>query len=201
MIENSVKTRDIVEAKFNLNGLIINLFDTAGIHESNDFIENIGIKKSKEKVDEADLIVALFDSTDFNQEDKEILELIKNKNHIICINKEDLLKDNDSKNPEYVYISALNKEIEPLKDAILSNLGLKNTNIKNVSISNTREIGILENIKKIINDTLIDLNNDLSLDLISMNIQSIYLKVLELTGEDHDFDIAQEIFSRFCVGK
>ena len=194
-------TRDIVEAKFNLNGLIINLFDTAGIHESNDFIENIGIKKSKEKVDEADLIVALFDSTDFNQEDKEILELIKNKNHIICINKEDLLKDSDIKNPEYVYISALNKEIEPLKDAILSNLGLKNTNIKNVSISNTREIGILENIKKIINDTLIDLNNDLSLDLISMNIQSIYLKVLELTGEDHDFDIAQEIFSRFCVGK
>ena len=194
-------TRDIVEAKFNLNGLLINLYDTAGIHESNDFIENIGIKKSKDKINEADLIICLFDSINFNDEDKEILSLIKNKNHIICINKKDLLSNNELINNNYVYISALNKDIDSLKERILINLGLKDTNIKNVSISNTREIGILESINSLIDSTLIDLNNDLSLDLISININSIYLKILELTGEDHDFDIAKEIFSRFCVGK
>lgn len=194
-------TRDIVEAKFNLNGLLINLYDTAGIHESNDFIENIGIKKSKDKINEADLIICLFDSINFNDEDKEILSLIKNKNHIICINKKDLLSNNELNNNDYVYISALNKDIDSLKERILINLGLKDTNIKNVSISNTREIGILESINSLIDSTLIDLNNDLSLDLISININSIYLKILELTGEDHDFDIAKEIFSRFCVGK
>lgn len=194
-------TRDIVEAKFNLNGLLINLYDTAGIHESNDFIENIGIKKSKDKINEADLIICLFDSINFNDEDKEILSLIKNKNHIICINKKDLLSNNELINKDYVYISALNKDIDSLKERILINLGLKDTNIKNVSISNTREIGILESINSLIDSTLIDLNNDLSLDLISININSIYLKILELTGEDHDFDIAKEIFSRFCVGK
>ena len=194
-------TRDIVEAKFNLNGLLINLYDTAGIHESNDFIENIGIKKSKDKINEADLIICLFDSINFNDEDKEILSLIKNKNHIICINKKDLLSNNELINKDYVYISALNKDIDSLKERILINLGLKDSNIKNVSISNTREIGILESINSLIDSTLIDLNNDLSLDLISININSIYLKILELTGEDHDFDIAKEIFSRFCVGK
>lgn len=194
-------TRDIVEAKFNLNGLLINLYDTAGIHESNDFIENIGIKKSKDKINEADLIICLFDSINFNDEDKEILSLIKNKNHIICINKKDLLSNNELINNNYVYISALNKDIDSLKERILINLGLKDSNIKNVSISNTREIGILESINSLIDSTLIDLNNDLSLDLISININSIYLKILELTGEDHDFDIAKEIFSRFCVGK
>ena len=194
-------TRDIVEAKFNLNGLLINLYDTAGIHESNDFIENIGIKKSKDKINEADLIICLFDSINFNDEDKEILSLIKNKNHIICINKKDLLSNNELNNNDYVYISALNKDIDSLKERILINLGLKDSNIKNVSISNTREIGILESINSLIDSTLIDLNNDLSLDLISININSIYLKILELTGEDHDFDIAKEIFSRFCVGK
>ena len=194
-------TRDIVEAKFNLNGLLINLYDTAGIHESNDFIENIGIKKSKDKINEADLIICLFDSINFNDEDKEILSLIKSKNHIICINKKDLLSNNELNNKDYVYISALNKDIDSLKEKILINLGLKDTNIKNVSISNTREIGILESINSLIDSTLIDLNNDLSLDLISININSIYLKILELTGEDHDFDIAKEIFSRFCVGK
>ncbi len=194
-------TRDIVEAKFNLNGLIINLYDTAGIHESNDLIENIGIKKSKEKINDADLILCLFDNEEFNEEDKEILDLVKNKNHLICINKLDLRDNSKIKNKDYIYISALNKDIDSLKESILINLGLKDTNIKNTSISNTREIGILESILELINSTLIDLNNDLSLDLISMNIQSIYLKILELTGEDHDFDIAKEIFSRFCVGK
>ena len=82
-------TRDIVDGKFVLNGITINLYDTAGIHESDDIIEEKGIIKSKKMLDDADIVMAVFDSTSFDKEDEEILKLIKNKKHIIVFNKKD----------------------------------------------------------------------------------------------------------------
>lgn len=194
-------TRDIVEAKMNLDGILVNLFDTAGIHESSDFIENIGIKKSMEKINSCDLIIGVFDSINFDEEDKEILKMLKDKNNIICINKKDLEINKKNINENYIYISAINKDIDDLKKAILIKLGLLNESFDLPSISNTRELGLLKSVNKMIKDTLKEVDNDISIDLISSSIQSIYLKILEITGEDHDFDIAKEIFSRFCVGK
>lgn len=193
-------TRDVVEGKFNLKGITVNLFDTAGIRESDDIIEEKGIVKSRKTMDDADIVIAVFDSTNFDDEDQNIMDLIKNKQSIVVYNKKDLIKSGLKAN-DALYISALNNDTEPLKEKIISVLGLKEENYKNPSINNAREIGILENIKESLVKALNDAKNGVPIDLINVNIQDAYLKVLSLTGEDHDFDIASEIFSRFCLGK
>ena len=193
-------TRDVVEGKFILNGISINLYDTAGIRESDDIIEEKGIVKSRKTLNDADIVIAVFDSTTFDDEDHNILDLIRDKQNIIVYNKKDLIKDKKT-DKNVLYISALNNDVDPLKEKIISVLGLKEENYKNPSINNSREIGILENVKESLGKALIDAKNNVPVDLINVNIQDAYLKVLSLTGEDHDFDIANEIFSRFCLGK
>ena len=190
-------TRDVVEGKFVLNGILINLYDTAGIRESKDYVEGIGITKSIDKLNKADIVIAVFDSMDLDEEDKKILDLVKNKDVIIVYNKSDI---NDY-NSDYIVTSAINKDVESLKQAILKKLNLNNENYVNPSISSTRELGILKNIKEMMVKVLNDASNGVSIDLLSADIKDIYLSILSLTGEDHDFDIAKEIFSRFCVGK
>ena len=191
-------TRDIVEGKINLNGVVINLFDTAGIRESNDEVESIGIEKSISKLKDSDIVLCVFDSQDFDDEDKKIIELVKNKNCIFVYNKVDLIKGKDD---HKLYVSAINKDVEKLKEAIINKLGLSQENYDNPSIANTREIGILENIKEILEHVLIDVKAEIPLDLINSELKDAYLKTLSILGEDNDFDIAKEIFSRFCVGK
>ena len=164
-------TRDIVEGKINLNGVVINLFDTAGIRESSDEVESIGIEKSISKLKDSDIVLCVFDSQEYDDEDKEITKLVENK------------------------------DVEPLKKAIIEKLGLSKENYDNPSIANTREIGILENIKTILEQVLIDVKSEIPIDLINSELKEAYLKTLSITGEDNDFDIAKEIFSRFCVGK
>ena len=191
-------TRDIVEGKINLNGVVINLFDTAGIRESSDEVESIGIKKSISKLRDSDIVLCVFDSQEYDEEDKEITKLVEGKNTIFVYNKKDLVQNNlDDK----LYVSALNKDVEPLKKAIIEKLGLSKENYDNPSIANTREIGILENIKTILEQVLIDVKSEIPIDLINSELKEAYLKTLSITGEDNDFDIAKEIFSRFCVGK
>lgn len=191
-------TRDIVEGKINLNGVVINLFDTAGIRESSDEVESIGIEKSISKLKDSDIVLCVFDSQEYDEEDKEITKLVEDKNTIFVYNKKDLVQNNlDDK----LYVSALNKDVEPLKKAIIEKLGLSKENYDNPSIANTREIGILENIKTILEQVLIDVKSEIPIDLINSELKEAYLKTLSITGEDNDFDIAKEIFSRFCVGK
>ena len=191
-------TRDIVEGKINLNGVLINLFDTAGIRESSDEVESIGIKKSISKLRDSDIVLCVFDSQQYDEEDKEITKLVEGKNTIFVYNKKDLVQNNlDDK----LYVSALNKDVEPLKKAIIEKLGLSKENYDNPSIANTREIGILENIKTILEQVLVDVKSEIPIDLINSELKEAYLKTLSITGEDNDFDIAKEIFSRFCVGK
>ena len=191
-------TRDVVEGKFILNGVLINLFDTAGIRESDDYVEGIGITKSIDKLNKADIVITVFDSMNLDEEDKKILDLIKNKDTIIVYNKSDI---NEYNNHDYIVTSAINKDVESLKQAILKKLNLSNENYVNPSISSTRELGILKNIKEMMTKVFNDASNGISIDLLSADIKDIYLSILSLTGEDHDFDIAKEIFSRFCVGK
>ena len=158
----------------------------------------IGIEKSLEKLDKSDLVICVFDSSNFDDEDKEILKLVKDKNTIYVYNKEDLAKEKDN---DKLYVSALNKSIDPLKNEIIKRLGLSEENYNNPSIANTREIGILESVKKKLEDILRDTLANIPIDIINSEIQEVYLAILSLLGEDNDFDIAKEIFSRFCVGK
>ena len=191
-------TRDIVEGKINLNGVVINLFDTAGIRESSDEVESIGIEKSISKLKDSDIVLCVFDSQEYDDEDKEITKLVEGKNTIFVYNKKDLVQNNLG---DKLYVSALNKDVEPLKKAIIEKLGLSKENYDNPSIANTREIGILENIKTVLEQVLIDVESEIPIDLINSELKEAYLKTLSIIGEDNDFDIAKEIFSRFCVGK
>lgn len=192
-------TRDVVEGKINLNGIICNLYDTAGIRESDDTVEKIGIDKSIKLLKKSDIVLAVFDSENLDDEDKEILDLVKNKKTIVVYNKKD--KNKYNKDEKCVYVSALKKDIEPLKEAILNLLDLKKENYDNPSIANTRDLGILKSVKDSLESILFDVKQELPIDIINSKLRETYLKVLSLTGEDCDFDIAKEIFSRFCVGK
>ena len=191
-------TRDVVEGKINLSGIILNLYDTAGIRESEDIIEKIGINKSKELIEKADLIIALFENENFDDEDKEILELIKDKNYIKVFNKKDLIKD--IKENE-IYISAKNQDINSLKEKIFEILGIKEENFSNPSLANSREIGLLEKANFELTTTIELANQGITIDILNEHIKNAYLAILEILGEDNNFDVAKEIFSRFCLGK
>jgi tRNA modification GTPase len=192
-------TRDIVEGEINLNGVVLHLLDTAGIRESKDAVESIGINKSKEAIKDADLVIVLLDaSNELDDEDKEILDLVKDIPHIITYNKMD---KSLSKDKEGVYISALNNDITPLKNAIYERFGLKEESFKTPSLNNVRQLGLLKNIKESLLKAKEDALNDLPIDLVSVSLHDAYNSALEILGEYNQRDISKEIFSRFCVGK
>ena len=187
-------TRDIVEGDFNLNGVPIHLLDTAGLHESSDVIEQIGITKAKKGISDADLV--LFVKDDENDDD-ELYSLIKDKNHLIVYNKKDLIKHQDERN---IYISAKNKDIKPLLNKMREVLNINELKI-HPSFNNTRQLAILKRIVSSLNLAINDAKKDEPIDLISTSVLLAYNASLELLGKSNKNDLADEIFSRFCVGK
>ena len=147
-------------------------------------------------MEEADLILMVYDSSNVDKEDEEISSLLKNKKIIKVYNKSDLIDEKDS---DFLYISALNGDINILKDAIISKLNLDQSNYTTPSINNARELGILENIKEQLFEIKSDIN--LPIDLLASRLKEVLNLILSITGEDYDFDMISEIFSRFCVGK
>ena len=194
-------TRDIVEGEINCNGIILHLLDTAGIRQSDDLVENIGVNKSKQSIDASDIVIVVLDAnSQLDDYDKEILKLSENKKRIIVYNKSDISNKN-SNNISNLYISALNKEIEPLKNEILKILNINANDFETPSLTNARQQGLLEQIKYYLNLAKEDASNLKPMDLVSINITNAYECSLNLVGETCDLDIAGEIFKRFCVGK
>lgn len=192
-------TRDIVEGDVNCNGVILHLLDTAGIRDIDDKVESIGVNKSKETINEADIVIVLLDaSAPLDDLDNEILELSEDKNRIIVYNK---LDKAGKKEPKNLYISALNGEIEPLKDEIYKRIGLDVSNFKKPALNNTRQIGLLRKAKEELLIAKQDALNNLTVDLISISLMNAFNAILEILGEANHFDLSKEIFSRFCVGK
>lgn len=191
-------TRDIVEGEINLNGVVLHLLDTAGIRDVEDKVESIGVEKSKDAINNADLVIVLLDaSSELDEQDKEILELVKDIPHIIAYNK----VDKTNKPVDGISISALNNDITPLKDAVYERLGLKEETFKTPSLNNVRQLGLLKNIKESLLKAKEDALNDLPIDLVSVLLHDAYNSSLEMLGEYNQTDISKEIFSRFCVGK
>lgn len=192
-------TRDVVEGEINLNGVILHLLDTAGIRESSDTVESIGVNKSKEVISKADLVIVLLDaSKELDKEDKDILELVKDVPHVVVYNKADkaATKDNNK-----LYISALNNDVNPLKEEIYKVLGIKEEAFRTPSLNNVRQLGLLKVAKEALLKAKEDASNDLSIDLVSVSLMDAYNAILEILGEYKQTDISKEIFSRFCVGK
>ena len=141
-------TRDIVEGEINLNGVVLHLLDTAGIRDVDDKVESIGVNKSKDAIKESDLVIVLLDASNkLDDQDKEILDLVKDVPHIIAYNKIDKASDNKLFK-DAICISALNNDITPLKNAVYERLGLKDETFKTPSLNNTRQLGLLKNVKE-----------------------------------------------------
>ena len=204
-------TRDTIEEFVTINGIPLKLVDTAGIRQASDEVEKIGVEKSIKQAEEADLIIAIFDSSkQLTEEDIEILKLIKNKESIILLNKSDLnsvIMENDERlkdvTKNILRISALNKTgIEELYEKISEMFNLNEINFDNeILITNIRHKNIiskaLENVKKA-NEALY-LN--MPVDIITIYIKDILEDLGEITGEVVSEDVINEIFSKFCLGK
>ena len=192
-------TRDIVEGDVNLGGLTLHLLDTAGIHDTDDKVENIGVEKAKNSIYQADLVILVIDnSKTIDDEDKKLLEETKDLRRIVVLNKSDL---EGVAQIEGVTISAGNNDIQNLILKIKEVVGLDEKSFKTPALNNTRQIGLLQNAKENLLKAKDDIENGLTIDLVSVSILEAYTSVLEILGEANQMDLAKEIFSRFCVGK
>ena len=193
-------TRDIVEGEINLNGIVLHILDTAGIRQVDDKVESIGVNKSIDAINKADLVLVLLDaSSDIDDLDKEILELSRDKHRIIVYNKKDRI--NKQNKDKAIYISALNNDIDDLKNAIYKELGISEKSFITPSLNNSRQLGLLKRAKESLLKAKNDAINDLSIDLVSVSLLDAYQAILEILGESNQLDLSKEIFSRFCVGK
>ena len=204
-------TRDTIEEFVNIEGVPLKLIDTAGIRDAKDEVEKIGIKKSKEIANDADLVIAIFDSSkELTVEDEEILNIIKNKKSIILLNKADLnsvLTENDAKFKEItenvIKISALNGVgLEKLYNLISKMFSLEEINVDNdVIVTNLRHKNLIskaiEHVKKAKNTV----QENMPIDIIAIFIKDILEDLGNITGEVVTDDIINEIFSKFCLGK
>ena len=204
-------TRDTIEEFVNINGIPLKLIDTAGIRNTANEVEKIGVIKSKKIAKEADLIIAIFDSSkDLTKEDKEILNIIKGKKVIIVLNKIDLESKINEKDENFnevskniIKISALNETgIEELYEKISEMFNLNEINSDSeIVITNLRHKNLItkaiENVKRA-KETL---KNSMPTDIIAIFIKDILENLGEITGEEVTEDIINEIFSKFCLGK
>lgn len=189
-------TRDVVEGSVNIGGIVLHLFDTAGIRESSDKIESIGIEKSKKTIQDADIVIVILDSlNELDQEDKYILEYTEKYNPIIVYNKD------DNKTLNKLSISAKNNAVEPLVTAIKERLGVDEKAFSKPALNNARQLGSLSRAKESLLKAKEDAIKGLTVDLISTSLFDAYTHVLEILGEANQIDLSKEIFSRFCVGK
>lgn len=192
-------TRDIVEAKIDYNGVRFNFYDTAGIRDSIDEVEKIGIEKSKRMLDIANIVLIVLDaSKKITKEEKDIIEKLKSP-HIFVVNKSDKTRVLE-KQKEEIEVSALaNKNIDILKKKIFEKTIGDDINFNATTIANERQLEILKQAKIQIKDAM-NLRDE-SIEILSLLIKKIWQTLGKITGETENEDIISLIFSRFCVGK
>lgn len=200
-------TRDIVEGTLMIDGVKLDILDTAGIRKTNDVVEAIGVKRSVDAIDEADLVLFVIDSEDgFNKEDKEVLDKIKDKEILVVYNKNDKkenYKVDELSSYNSINISTFDSDmIEKLKDKISSIFDLKSIAESNYTyISNARQIALLNKSLSIVDEIENAVNNDLEVDMIEIDVKRLWETLGEITGEVGSDDLLNEIFSKFCLGK
>lgn len=202
-------TRDVIEEYINLNGVPVQVVDTAGIRETEDVVEKIGVQKSKEKIEEADLIVFMLDvSRDLDEEDKEIFSYIKDKNYVVLLNKTDLNAKIDKNTLDFIDESKLYKVsaktgegIEILKNIIKDMFFKGEIDSENVFITNNRHKEALIRAKENIESALNTLSTVFAIDLASIDLRNAWSNLGEITGDTLEEDIIHKIFSKFCLGK
>lgn len=189
-------TRDLVEGDVHLSNVTLHLIDTAGIHESENKIEQIGIKKSREALTEAQLVIVLIDSTDFDLEDAKLLEETKDYNRLVVYNKKDKGITFDGIN-----ISASNGDIKELLDGIDEMFAQSKVVLTQPALTNERQIALMKQARMAVLQAITALKSNVPLDLINEDIETAYRCLKEILGKYTREDLLDGIFSRFCVGK
>jgi tRNA modification GTPase len=202
-------TRDVIEEYINIDGIPIKIIDTAGIRATEDVVEKIGVEKSKEKINEADLIILMLDlSRELDIEDKEIIQYIEDRKYILILNKADLNAKLDKVeiaqlNPKNIIeTSAKTGEgIDELKTLIKEMFFRGEVAAVEVMITNNRHKEALLRANERCEAALLTLQGMLSIDLASIDVRSAWSHLGEITGETLEEDLIDKIFSEFCIGK
>lgn len=202
-------TRDIIEEAVTVNGVLVRLFDTAGLRATGDKVESIGIEKTKNIIENSDIALVLLDGTceTLSEENKTLLEMTEQKRRIVAINKSDLdvdegfIEEVRGYAPDNLVISAqTGSGIEELKQRIYD-MTLGNATGETNCITNTRQIYCLRQCMSALESALEDMENGEPLDIAGINIREAYQDILELVGETISDEITDKIFMSFCLGK
>lgn len=199
-------TRDIVEGSISLNGIELKLIDTAGIHETSDYVEKIGVSKSISQINNADLIILVLDgSNKLTKEDKNLLDMISLKKYIIFINKIDLNNNIDINKQKYnniVYGNTIDIDgLDGLKNKIIELFELNEINKDMTYLSNARQISLINKASESITKALDSLKNNIPIDMISIDLKNCYDYLGNIIGKTYNEDIINQLFKDFCVGK
>ena len=199
-------TRDIVEGKITLKGIIINFIDTAGIRETDNIVEKIGVEKSKKIINQCDLLILLLNNNEvLTQEDKELISILKEKKHIILINKIDLENKLDLTElpSDLLKISIKEKRgLEELKQRIVDIFNLEELETKDLTyLSDARSISLLKKSLVYIDEAVCSINQNEPIEIVEFNIKDSWESLGEIIGETYKEELLDELFSRFCLGK
>ncbi len=200
-------TRDIVEGETIINGIKINFLDTAGIRETANVVEKIGVDKSKKIINTADLIILVLNNNEkLTPDDLELLDLVKDKNYIIFVNKNDLLANIDLPVEKYnnvVYGNTLTTTgIKELKEMITTLFNLEKISTNDATyITNARHKALIEIALNYLNSALENIDNSYSVDMLEIDIRACWDTLGEIIGATYKDELLDELFSNFCLGK
>lgn len=198
-------TRDIVEGQIKLNGVLLNIIDTAGIRETDNIVEQIGVEKSYEIIDKSDLIIFLLNNNEpLTKEDLELYKKIKNKTHIIVLNKTDLKQviDLTPIKEEVLKVSLLNNDASIILDKIKELFNLEKLETSDLTyLSNARSISLLKKSLNNISNAIDNINNNDPIDIVELELKNAWSTLGEIIGETYTEELLDELFSRFCLGK
>ena len=205
-------TRDVIEEYVNVNGVPLKLIDTAGIRDTNDQVEKIGVERSRKALGVADLVLLLIDSSnELTDEDRQLLEATKDKQRIIILNKTDLPRKVDLEELKslagksaVIETSIVNHEgMDQLGEQIghmFFNKGIE-SNQNNVMVTNARHIGLLHQANDALSDVLKGINDGMPVDLVQIDMTRCWELLGEITGDSYQDELLDQLFSQFCLGK
>ena len=200
-------TRDTVEGSITINGVMLDIIDTAGIRKTNDIVEKIGVNKSYSLIESADLVIIVLNNNEkLTDEDKNILEYCKNKKVIVVINKSDLADKIDISNITYENIIRTNtvdlNGLDDLKDKIVELFNLEELTKEDYKyLNNVRQISLIKEAKDILLEALNGINNATPVDLVEIDIKRAWEKLGEIIGATYTDELLDQLFSQFCLGK
>ena len=196
-------TRDTIEGTTIINGIACNFIDTAGIRNSNNIVEQIGVNKSKKIIDTCDLVLLVLNNNDIiTKEEQELLEQIRNKPHIVIVNKIDLEQKLEL-NEECIKISIKEKKgLEQIKDKISEIFNLEKIKTQDMTyLSNARSISLLTKANNLLVSSLTNIENNYPIDIVEIDLKESWNTLGEIIGKTYTDELLDEMFQRFCLGK